>query len=155
MAQVDSVGCALHNPAHGPVILLSADPHHHHEDSQSAGEVPSRCPVGRLGRAGPPAPSAPAMAPDPRPPRAATQSRWGQGCAPASPLRRPPGAPQGHHPAPCQREPAPRGHPQLTIRFMGVHDAVWSAYRHIANQLNKELHISDRSVIRFYMQFSA
>ena len=44
---------------------------------------------------------------------------------------------------------------QLTIRFMGVHDAVWSAYRHIANQLNKELHISDRSVIRFYMQFSA
>ena len=35
---------------------------------------------------------------------------------------------------------------QLTIRFVGVRDAVWSAYSHIANQLNKELHISDRSV---------
>ena len=37
-------------------------------------------------------------------------------CAPASPLRRPPGAPQGHHPAPCQREPAPRGHPDRAGR---------------------------------------
>lgn len=35
---------------------------------------------------------------------------------------------------------------QLSIQFVGVRDAVWSAYKHIANQVNKELPVPDRSV---------
>lgn len=35
---------------------------------------------------------------------------------------------------------------QLSIHFVGVHDAVLSAYKHIANQLNKELPVPDRLV---------
>ena len=36
---------------------------------------------------------------------------------------------------------------QLVIRFVGVQDAVLAAYKHVADALNKELHIKDRSVL--------
>ena len=39
---------------------------------------------------------------------------------------------------------------QLVVRFVGVQDAVCAAYKHVADALNKELHIKDRSVYYFF-----
>ena len=36
---------------------------------------------------------------------------------------------------------------QLAVRFVGMPDAVFSAYKHVADALNKTLHIDDKLVL--------